>query len=174
MFRILNTFLQPYAVLGYQRNRKAEQMFNPLNTLPQSRKYSPLVCKFLDIVTGFSRAGSGAARRCSYVLAQVGLKKRRSPSNWPPNCPTLSAADSDSISGGERDQVNHGICDDETESVIGTAAFRESHGSGQLGSGGFRCGARSARGFPRFSCPATRRPNPPATRPSGAPRFCLG
>jgi hypothetical protein len=49
-------------------------MFNMLNTLPQLRKYSPLVCKFLDIVTGIFHVWSAPARRCSYVLEQLGLR----------------------------------------------------------------------------------------------------
>ncbi len=49
-------------------------MFNMLNTLPELRKYSPLVCKFLDIVTGIFHACLAPARHCSYVLEQLGFR----------------------------------------------------------------------------------------------------
>ncbi len=49
-------------------------MFNILNTLPGQRNYSPLVCKFLDNMTAFFCARLAAARRCSYLLEQLGFR----------------------------------------------------------------------------------------------------
>ena len=49
-------------------------MFNILNTPPRQRKYSPLVCKFLDIVTGIFRVCLIAKRRCSYLSELLGFR----------------------------------------------------------------------------------------------------
>jgi hypothetical protein len=49
-------------------------MFNILNILPRLRKYSPLVCKFLDIVTGIFHVGLVATRRCSYLSELLGFR----------------------------------------------------------------------------------------------------
>ncbi len=49
-------------------------MFNILNALPRLRKYSPLVCKFLDIVTGIFHACVDVARCGSYLLEQLGFR----------------------------------------------------------------------------------------------------
>jgi hypothetical protein len=49
-------------------------MFNLLNIRAKLRKYSPQVCKFLDIVTGIFHAGTAAGRRCSYVFEQLGFR----------------------------------------------------------------------------------------------------
>ena len=51
-------------------------MFNILNTLPGQRNYSPLVCKFLDNMTALFHARLAAARRCSYLLEQLGFRNR--------------------------------------------------------------------------------------------------
>jgi len=53
-------------------------MFNILNSLPPLRKYSPLVCKFLDILTGILHTRSAVVRRCSYVLEQLVFRNRTS------------------------------------------------------------------------------------------------
>ena len=49
-------------------------MFNLLNTLLGQRNYSPLVCKFLDNMTAFFHARLAGARRCSYLLEQLGFR----------------------------------------------------------------------------------------------------
>ena len=49
-------------------------MFNILNTLPRLRKYSPLVCKFLDLVTGFLHARLATVLHGSYLLEQLGFR----------------------------------------------------------------------------------------------------
>src|SRR5213595_3492482 len=62
MFRILNSCLQLFRGSRYQWVGSTEHVFNILNTLPRLGKYSPLVCKFLDIVTGIVHAGVDVAR----------------------------------------------------------------------------------------------------------------
>src|SRR5204863_2548120 len=74
----------------------------------------------------------------------------------------------------EGDQVNHGIRYDETESINGAVAFRESDRSSQLRSAGFRCAPRSACGLPRIPCPAARRAYFAAARADCPPRFRPG
>ena len=49
-------------------------MFNILNIVAKLRNYSPLVCKFLDNMTAFFCARLAAARRCSYLLEQLGFR----------------------------------------------------------------------------------------------------
>jgi hypothetical protein len=49
-------------------------MFSMLNTLPRRRKYSPLVCKFLDNVIQFFHACPAAGRRRPYLLEQLSLR----------------------------------------------------------------------------------------------------
>ena len=49
-------------------------MFHILNTLARLRKYSPLVCKFLDIVTGLLHARLAAVLHGSYLLEQLGFR----------------------------------------------------------------------------------------------------
>ena len=55
-------------------DRKTEQMFNILNTTAILRNYPPLVCKFLDKLTAFFHARLTVARRCSYLLEQLGFR----------------------------------------------------------------------------------------------------
>ena len=45
-------------------------MFNTLNSVAKLRKYSPQVCKFLDIVTGISHARLAAAQRGSQACEE--------------------------------------------------------------------------------------------------------
>lgn len=40
------------------------------------RNYPPLVCKFLDNMTAFFHAHLATARRCSYLLEQLGFRNR--------------------------------------------------------------------------------------------------
>jgi len=54
-------------------------MFNLLNNAAKLRNYSPLVCKFLDRVTGIFRGSSEAARRCSYLLEWLGFRNPAPP-----------------------------------------------------------------------------------------------
>jgi hypothetical protein len=49
-------------------------VFTILNTVPGQRNFPPLVCKFLDNMTAFFRARLAAARRCSYLLEQLGFR----------------------------------------------------------------------------------------------------
>ena len=49
-------------------------MFNLLNAVTKLRKYSPLVCKILDNMTAFFHARLAAARRCPYLLEQLGFR----------------------------------------------------------------------------------------------------
>ena len=49
-------------------------MFRILNNVPRVRKYSPLLCKFLDKVTGFFHACLAAPRRSAYLLEGLGLR----------------------------------------------------------------------------------------------------
>jgi hypothetical protein len=49
-------------------------MFNMLNMLRRLRKYSPLVCKFLDLVTGILHVCLVATRRCSYLSELLGFR----------------------------------------------------------------------------------------------------
>jgi len=49
-------------------------VFNILNMLPRLRKYSPLVCKFLAIVTGIFHVGLIATRRCFYLFELLGFR----------------------------------------------------------------------------------------------------
>jgi len=49
-------------------------MFNTLNSVAKLRKYSPQVCKFLDIVTGISHARLAAAQRGSHLLERLGFR----------------------------------------------------------------------------------------------------
>jgi hypothetical protein len=49
-------------------------MFSLLNIAANLRKYSPLVCKFLDIVTGISHARLAAPRRRSYLVERLSLR----------------------------------------------------------------------------------------------------
>jgi len=74
MFRILNKDLRTMGRLKYYRIGRAEQVFNILNNVPRVRKYSPLVCKFLDKVTGFFHACLAAPRRSAYLLEGLGLR----------------------------------------------------------------------------------------------------
>ena len=55
-------------------DRETEQMFNILNTLRTLRSYPPLVCKFLDNMSEFFHACLAGARRCSYLLEQLGFR----------------------------------------------------------------------------------------------------
>ncbi len=49
-------------------------MFNMLNNQQRLRKYSPLVCKFLDNLTAISHPCWAGARRGSYVVEQLGFR----------------------------------------------------------------------------------------------------
>ncbi len=49
-------------------------MFNILNATAAVRNYSPLVCKFLDNMTGFFHARLAAMRRSSYLLERLGFR----------------------------------------------------------------------------------------------------
>ena len=51
-------------------------MFNTLNSVAKLRKYSPQVCKFLDIVTGISHARLAAAQRGSHLLERLGFRNQ--------------------------------------------------------------------------------------------------
>ena len=54
-------------------------MFNILNTTANLRKYSPLVCKFLDLLSSLFH---GIQRRCqgsSYLLEKMELRDRQFP-----------------------------------------------------------------------------------------------
>jgi len=62
--------------LKYYRIGRAEQVFNILNKMPRLRKYSPLVCKFLDKVTEFFHACPAAPRRSAYLLEGLGFRDR--------------------------------------------------------------------------------------------------
>lgn len=49
-------------------------MFSLLNMASKLRKYSPLLCKFLDYVTVFFHARLAAPRRRSYLVEQPSLR----------------------------------------------------------------------------------------------------
>jgi hypothetical protein len=50
-------------------------MFNILNTSPTLRNDPPLVCKYLDNVSGFFHVRLGAPPRSSYLLERLGFKR---------------------------------------------------------------------------------------------------
>ena len=49
-------------------------MFNILNNVAKLRTYSPLVCKFLDMVTGILHVCLIATRQCSYLSERLGFR----------------------------------------------------------------------------------------------------
>ena len=51
-------------------------MFNLLNSVAKLRKYSPWMCKFLDIMTGIFHACLIATRRCSYLSERLGFRNQ--------------------------------------------------------------------------------------------------
>jgi hypothetical protein len=55
-------------------DKEPEQMFSILNMVAMLRNYPPLVCKFLDKLTAFFHARLPIARRCSYLLEQLGFR----------------------------------------------------------------------------------------------------
>ncbi len=59
-------------------------MFNILNKAADLRKYSPLVCKFLDNVTEFFHACLAIPRGASYLLELLGFRNRALAAIGPP------------------------------------------------------------------------------------------
>jgi hypothetical protein len=67
-------------------------VFTILNTVTELRNYSPLVCKFLDNMTAFFHARLAAARRCSYLLEQLGFRNSSAAAIGPPIALPVQAA----------------------------------------------------------------------------------